>query len=66
MWSSASSTVDRDQAQVARLQACRAGVDRHELAADLFHVAGALGAFRAFAQQGQHFAILAAALALVW
>jgi hypothetical protein len=55
--------VDQDQAQIAGLQLLQRAVDGGELAVDLFHLAGARGAFQALAQQGQHLAIGAAALA---
>jgi hypothetical protein len=45
------------------LQAAQRAVDGDEFAVDLFHVRGARRALQAFAQQRQHFAIGAAALA---
>ena len=55
--------VDEDEAQIARLQAVEGVVDGGEFAVDFFHVAGAFGALQALAQQGEDFAVGAAALA---
>jgi hypothetical protein len=53
--------VHQHQAQVARLQARQGGVDGDELATDLFDML-VRGARQAFAQQGHHLAVGAAAL----
>jgi len=55
--------VDEDEAQIARLQAVEGVVDGGEFAVDFFHVAGAFGALQTLAQQGEDFAVGAAALA---
>nr|GEU28368.1 hypothetical protein [Tanacetum cinerariifolium] len=58
--------VDQDQAQVPFLQAAQSRVDGQEFAVDFLHVRRARRAVQARAQQRDHFAVHAAALARVF
>ena len=57
--------IDQNQAQVAWLERFERRVDGQELAVDLLDFLGALGVGQAQLQQRQHFAVGAAALALI-